>query len=1169
MTIKLDKEKKEKEKIKQLLLQSIKKPTYELECIVGGNLNLGSNISYNQFRKIISRINGKKEFITKSPNQKLSITFPFDSKFKSVRVNILGFKSINDYCNNENIESIHRNVIFETKQFVNEKLRKLYINNYNLKFNQKSEKNLDMDTALIRELLKNWKNIPKVFRYKKIYQYISLDGNFSIDCSVVKSSNFEDNLMSIKDIFEKDLIQNVMKPLEEKAPFKDWWEKVSKNKSNKVKVRNLQVYYKSIKESKVFENDILYEVEIEYIGNKKEIILNNKKNNLNNDKEKNINNSTIKKVFIKDIYDNSKNKDKIIDTLFSSFFLYIGIVLQCAQDSFYIMGNNDKFKVYKNYIKLTNITRPMEDMFFGPLSMDLDKNKMIRYQDNIYEDMNKVVMNGNILLDYSVTDKTDGSRALLYIDVDGEAYLVSRDSNSVLKKVGVQIKNFANSIFDGEFIEYDINKKLMNGYFIFDCYYFKGKDVMNNIFGMGTKETERLFFCKQFSKFIDEGEGVYYNNDNFIFKIKCKNFLFGAQSSTNYKNRDYNQIFTKSKQLLDKMNVKYGGFLEEGHSYPYETDGLIFTPVNLSVYQTNLNNKVPPFIQKSAKRWSHVYKWKDNHHLTIDFKIEFVTNVKTNLREYVYIDNNKYLKAKLKTRNYDSFEYGKKSKMSHCVDNTEENTKSKYVKNIESQMSSILLNNNLNLRNLPGEIEFIAANPFLGKRDVMGNIQNTVGECLIPVVNEEIKCKNGDIIYNNQVVEFSYKKDMNVEEHGLKWIPERLRLNKVPNAFNTCLDIWYLINNPVSKELVSYGLDYGDVDNKIDLDYYLVGSNFYTNPVKKFNNFCTSYVLDKYLSTLSSPDLLDMGCGKMGDFFKYVHNNVRTLVGIDINADNLNNKCNGAASRILNNIGTSPKIKKLGERTLLILGNICKSMSTGELASDDMASYFLDILYGKHKPSPQFNKKHGIFYNMSVNGFHAVTCKYVIHYCLNNIEDMETFFENVSSNLKDQGYFIGTCLDGNVILNELNNTDNKILEGKIDGNLIWSISRNDLSEDERKGFILDNNLERVGKHTDDYSTTSPHILGPSNKVNIYFETFNSTSQENLVDIKYLELKAKEYGLKLIESRIFTEEPGNLMADFGMKNSEFAKEINKEKHLSKWADYQRYFVFQKVSSMNSE
>ena len=53
-------------------------------------------------------------------------------------------------------------------------------------------------------------------------------------------------------------------------------------------------------------------------------------------------------------------------------------------------------------------------------------------------------------------------------------------------------------------------------------------------------------------------------------------------------------------------------------------------------------------IYKDQLKDSHVYKWKDNHHLTIDFKIEFVQ--RTNSREYVYIDNNKYLKAKLKTR---------------------------------------------------------------------------------------------------------------------------------------------------------------------------------------------------------------------------------------------------------------------------------------------------------------------------------------------------------------------------------------------------------------------------------------------------------------------------------------------------------------------------------------
>ena len=84
----------------------------------------------------------------------------------------------------------------------------------------------------------------------------------------------------------------------------------------------------------------------------------------------------------------------------------------------------------------------------------------------------------------------------------------------------------------------------------------------------------------------------------------------------------------------------------------------------------------------------------------------------------------------------------------------------------------------------------------------------------------------------------------------------KIKIKCIPNAFNTCLDIWYLINNPVSKELVSFGLDYGNVDNKIDLDYYLVGSNFYTNSVK-FNNFVIVMFYDKHLSTLSSPDLLD------------------------------------------------------------------------------------------------------------------------------------------------------------------------------------------------------------------------------------------------------------------------------------------------------------------------
>ena len=1176
MSIKLEKEKKEK--IKQTIIQSINNSKYELECIIGGNYNLGSNISFNQFKKIISRINGKKEFITKTPSQKLLISFPYDSKFRKIRVIIVGFKSINDYCNNENLETIFRNVFFEKKSLVNAKINKVYINDYNLKFNQKIENELDVDSTIIRELMREWKNIPKVFRYKKIYQYISKDGNYEIDCSIVKSSNFEDSLMTVKEVLEKDLFNKVIKPTDEKLSTKEWWKKTSKNLSNKASVRKTNVYYKNIKDSNVFENEILYEVEVEYIGNKKpiKIIKPNNKSKLNNDIDRNdnennseSNNLNTKKIYIKDVYENSKNKEAIVNNIFSNIFGYIGIVLQCVQDSFYIISNKEEDSIYKDFIKLTNIRRSMDNMFFGPLPIDLNKNKLIQYQDNIYEDLNKVVLNGNILLDYSVTDKSDGNRALLFISSKGNLYLVGRDSNCIIRDMGVNIKEYANSIFDGEYIESDSAGNFINSFYIFDVYFYKGKNVMNNILGTGKKETDRLFLLNQFVKFFDEGEDVEYINQNLMFKIYGKTFLFGALSSTTANKRNYNLIFEKSKELLNKMNEKFGGFLKEGHLYPYNTDGLIFTPINLTVQQTNLNNKVPPAVQTYPRRWENVYKWKDNNHLTIDFRIEFQKNLKTNTREYIFINNQKYLKGKLKCRNYDSYEYMKKSNISECSDITFSNYKFEVKKNIESDASSVILNNNTDLRKLPGELDFFTSNPFLGKRDILGNLQNIACDCLLPVINEEIKCQNGDIIHDNQVIEFSYNTSLNIKDNELRWVPEKIRPNKFPNALNTCLSVWNLIHNPVDKETVSSGLNPELENNKYSLNYYLIATNYHTNPVKKFNNFCVSQVYDKYITTLSSPDLLDLGCGKMGDFFKYVNNNVRTCVGIDINADGLNNKLNGAASRIINNRNNSPSIKKLSERTLLILGDVSKSMNDGELALDESGRYYLDILYGKHKPSSTFNKKHTLFYNMSVNGFHVVTSKYVVHYVLNNLEDTNTYFENVSSNLKDQGFFIGFCLDGNMILNELNNTNNKVLEGKIDGNVIWSISRDELNEEERRGLILDNDLELTGKHSDSYDTTSPHLLGPGNKINVYFETFNMKNKENLVDIKYLEKKGKEYGLKLIETRLFTEEPGNMLSEFGLEKPDSLKELNKEDALLKWASYQRFFVFQKVASMNSE
>mgnify|MGYP001304892006 CR=1 FL=1 len=64
------------------------------------------------------------------------------------------------------------------------------------------------------------------------------------------------------------------------------------------------------------------------------------------------------------------------------------------------------------------------------------------------------------------------------------------------------------------------------------------------------------------------------------------------------------------------------------------------------------------------------------------------------------------------------------------------------------------------------------------------------------------------------------------------------------------------------------------------------------------------------LNNLNKPFVLDMACGKMGDFFKYVKNDVYCLVGLDINGDNLHNKIDGAATRIMNNSNLKCKFSK-------------------------------------------------------------------------------------------------------------------------------------------------------------------------------------------------------------------------------------------------------------------
>ena len=1151
MSIKLNKETNEKEGIKTLIKQSILNPKYELECIIGGNFKHHNTVTIQQFNKIISRVNGKKEYTTKRPIDKLTIGFPKNSRYKNIRVTINGFSAINYYCVNDKLDNIMSNVTLETKELVKEKLDKVIVPNYNLRFNQKIESAIDKDTALVKDLLRDWKELPKIFRYKSTYTFVSADGQFSLDCSIVRSSSAETRELSVEEVLQRNLFSNVVKPADVKLSFGEWWKQVSANPAAVVFVEEAGLYFKSVKESRIFENVMQYEIEVEFIGNKI------------------ISKDDTKAYIMRQAYINDKDKDIIVDRVFAGMFRHIGVVLQSVQDSFYLMSNDEVFAVTKNYCNLTG-KRTTDDLFFGPLPVDLDKNKCIQLPDNVYNDMNRVYDVGNILIDYCVTDKSDGVRNLMFIDKEGNCYLIGRDSISTIKSVGVRIPDWANSIFDGEFLEYDTAGEYLNKYMIFDCYYAKGQLIMDKEFGDGRTNLEqsRYGIIMAFTQKVYSGVGVLMVSEKLPFKIDKKTFLFGELATTSPEKRNYNLIFQQSARLLGKMNKDYGGMLNEGNLYSYKTDGLIFTPIRLSVFQSKPSVDVPAQKYSASGTWQQCYKWKPSNFLTIDFQTVFLKDSKTNERRYIYYGNQKYLYAELRCMNYNS-------KLNRS------GAEEKY----DTNLNALLLNDGIQLENMPLELPFMATYPYLGVRDADGNIIMTTSQCLLPVTETgEVFSEEGEQIYDGDTVEYRYinkasnelseeDKSRIIDSDAQRWRAMRVRRGKRPNKLGVCLDIWALIHAPVTIDIITKGLTVADDTG--DLNYYLSTSSDYktaTTGLNRFNNFCKGMILQKYLESLTNPKVLDLGCGKVGDYLKYVNYGVKALVGIDLSHDNLNNKFDGAATRILKNIGKTPATKVLADRTLLINGSFTKSLASGDAGTDMLAKYYLDVLYGRVKPNPAQHPRHQKFYNMAVDGFNVVSSMYVIHYAFGCEADLDTYLENVSSSLKDQGYFIGTCLDGNSILDNLNAAGKQgKLEGIMEDKTIWMISR-DMDNPESLGEVYDAGMGLETKThmiINEYTTDSPHIIGPGNKINVYYETINITSQENLVDIKYLEYKAKSYGLKLVESRLFTEEPGSMLTDFiGSKipnAAEYVEEIKREPALTQWANWQRYFVFQKAGN----
>ena len=224
-------------------------------------------------------------------------------------------------------------------------------------------------------------------------------------------------------------------------------------------------------------------------------------------------------------------------------------------------------------------------------------------------------------------------------------------------------------------------------------------------------------------------------------------------------------------------------------------------------------------------------------------------------------------------------------------------------------------------------------------------------------------------IQGDSIVEFNYIYDRNLNKYC--FLPLRIRWDKMaskkgPNFEKTADDVWETIINPIKlEELSSTPVQ---VKRK-DLLTIQERKNSDVLGLRNFHNWIKKIYISKFAK--SSNYILDLASGKGGDIMKYPPG--VSVLGFDID---------------------SVSVQEARKRVSSL-----RPSSLFNYYSLDLGSELIGDFYTKH---PRIKK---VQYDL-------INCQFAIHFFLKNSSTCETFFRNVSDNLKQGGYMIGSTFDG-------------------------------------------------------------------------------------------------------------------------------------------------------------
>jgi hypothetical protein len=762
----------------------------------------------------------------------------------------------------------------------------------------------------------------------------------------------------------------------------------------------------------------------------------------------------------------------------------IRIVLGALQGTHYPISYDEQNLVLQSYMKIIHGEnyQPRQirsNDFIGPSSYTLQIENI---SDNS-ETENSLVP--NIQNNYTVTDKADGDRKLLFVSGEGKIYLINTNMNVQYTGTKTEENTLFNSILDGEHIKYDKTGKYIHMYAAFDVYYIHGKSVREfdfygenengDIFKPEKDENPksyRLLMLKKILSNIEKGlnpKSAIQTQLCTDFTVKCKEFYATNENTT---------IFDACSFLLTKIR---DGLFE------YNTDGLIFTPANTGVGGSSSETAGP----KYKISWERSFKWKPVEFNTIDFLVSFKKNKEGKNEIHTIFQEGTSTSSVNNIMQYQTI-------ILRCGF---DKTRDIFINPFQSIIDDTLPTNEY----IPNEekyqpIEFRPTDPYDPGATFCNIMLEQSGTS--PVLIAE----SGEQFEEDMIVEFKY--DMTKNGYW-KWIPLRVRYDKTAelksgkknygNSYAVANNNWHSIHYPITDEMLSTGLNISQNIGGDDVYYVPSGDESQTRSLRDFHN---RFVKSKLVSSVSHGKrgllLIDYAVGKAGDLQKWIRNHLQFVFGIDISRDNIHNSLDGACARYLREVKRT--YKAIDTKVLFVTGNSSLNIRSGEALTTDKDKQICRAIFGQG-PKDRKILGEGVYrqYGVAETGFHISSVQFALHYFFENRTTFHHFLRNVAECTRIGGYFIGTCYDGKNVF--------RLLKDKNLGDN-FTIMKTDSTGKSKKIFEIIKQYSETGFPDDE--------LGLGYAIDVYQESIGKTFREYLVNFEFFTRVLENYGFVLLE-----------------------------------------------------